>query len=106
VPRVEVLRVLVHRLDEEGMSRKCLGLLRQIVADRSNLDHDDEDNPYRLKPDEVGACKTAWQQFLKEREGELADGQTFRFDDQRVPIRALFPGVMFRRDARLERKGK
>jgi hypothetical protein len=107
VPRVEVLRALVDRLDEDGMSRKCLGYLRAIVGDRSSLDYkEDKEEANYLKADEVNACKKAWLKFLDDRAKELTTGKTYPFDDATLPIRELFPRVKFWRDPPEENKGK
>jgi HEAT repeat protein len=97
VPRFDVLRVLVRRLGEPGMARRCLEYLGQIVEDESTLKYsDDKDNPYCLAPKEVVACQRAWWAFLKTREKELAAGKTYTAGE--LPAGALFPRVRFWRD--------
>jgi hypothetical protein len=93
LPRLKLLQVLVHRLDEEGMSHLCLYYLSRVIKESSNINA-----VAGMKPHEASVCKQAWQQFLKDRETELARGGTYHFDDPNIPIRVLFPNVTFWRD--------
>jgi hypothetical protein len=90
VPRLDILRAIVDRLDEDGMAQRCLQHLTALVKNTSG-----RSGPPILTPAEATACKAAWLEFVRGREQELARGQTYAADDASVPLAELFPRTTF-----------
>ncbi|HEY7310246.1 MAG TPA: hypothetical protein VH643_12860 [Gemmataceae bacterium] len=91
--RMERIRVLVSRLDEEGMTGPCLDRLVSVVladlSGYSGLARNSLDVAARR------ACKAAWLRFLKEHDEELRAGKEFGLADPTLPRKELFPGFTF-----------
>lgn len=92
--RMESVRVLVLRLDEEGMAAACLGqLVGSLLSDLSTYS---SPMPGQLDVAAGRACKAVWLRFLREHDHELREGKNFHFDDPILPCKELFPGFSFR----------
>lgn len=85
--RWDRMQVLLARLDEKGMTARCLGsLASEILADQSSRSLDEGS---------VRSCKGVWQQFLRDHEAELKAGRSYRLADRALPLEKLFPGFTF-----------
>jgi len=91
--RLGRVRVLVARLDEEGMAADCLGYLASSVL--SDLSSHGRPTREMLDGAAGRACKAAWLRFLKEHWEELQAGKVFSLADPVVPVKELFPGFTF-----------
>jgi hypothetical protein len=91
--RLERIRVLVSRLDEEGMAAMCLGQLASIIL--SDLSGHSSPSRDGLDVAAGRACKEVWLKFLREHAEELRMGREFRLADPVLPRQALFPGFTF-----------
>lgn len=88
--RMESIRVLVSRLDEEGMAAACLKQLSSILLSDSS-----GSRPTGLDVATGRACKAVWLRFVREHDNELRAGKDFHPADPALPIKELFPEFTF-----------
>jgi hypothetical protein len=89
--RFEAIEILVARLDEEGMTSRCLSSLVDRVLEGLN-GYGSQTN---LDLETGRACKAAWQRFLARNGEALRAGKKFRLFDPAVPLAELFPRYSF-----------
>jgi hypothetical protein len=87
------IRVLVARLDEDGMAAPCLTQLAGIILEGYSA----SSHPSREQLDVAAGrdCKAAWQKFLQEHGEAIAAGQRFTVLDGKLPLPDLFPRFTF-----------
>ena len=89
--RMERIDTLVARLDEDGMTVRCLvRLIPAVIAKNQGYG-----NRTDLDADTGRACKRAWQKFVAERRDALKQGKRFELTDPNFPLVHLFPSFTF-----------
>ena len=88
--RMERVAILVARLDEPGMTARCLKELTCLIADT-------EGHGSRTDLDiETGwTCKKAWLKFLEQNGDAIGAGKKFKLADPRFPTAELYPQFTF-----------
>ncbi len=88
----ERTEILVDRLDEQGMTVRCLTQLVGLIEDTNGYGNRSE-----MDVETGKVCKEAWQRFLL-RNGEIVKaGKKFKLADPTFPAAELFPQFTFYR---------
>ncbi len=77
----EAIAIFVSRLDEEGMTGRCLGHLADDIIEGTGGRSGPSD---KWTAEDAKACKARWEKFLQEHGKELKAGRRFKHDDPAV----------------------
>jgi HEAT repeat protein len=82
--------ILVERLDEEGMTVRCLTALLGLFDTTGGWG-----NPTELDVETGRGCKKAWQQFVARSSEAIRAGKKLKLNAPDVPAAQLFPRFTF-----------
>jgi hypothetical protein len=88
----ERVEILVDRLDEQGMTVRCLTQLVGMIEDTNGYG-----NRTELDVETGKTCKQAWQRFLERNAETIKADRKFKLADPGFPAAELFPQFTFYR---------